>query len=363
MKTFLTILCVVLSLTLLHAVMDMPEGISYDAVYDRYLVSCWNGACVCAIDSEGNVTDFVNGLAHCANNLIVGDVLYVTYFQGVKGYALSDASCVFTRTLPGCYDPDGIALADDGFLYVLDHGGKIYRIDIPTQTFELFINGGLGTYPQGMVYDPVHNRLLTCSFQINSPLYGVDLPLGLVYPAVTTTLDNLDAMATDDQNNIYVTSSGTNAVYRFNNDLALEPEIVSSGHSGPSGVEINNQDNIMAVSNFFTDTVDFIALETGNNNQELNFLSPLRLEQNYPNPFNPETTICYSLTGKEAARLTIWNIRGELIREFTIASGLNNQVDQIIWNGKDNKGKDMPAGIYFYSLQNTQSEVTRKMLL
>jgi len=35
----------------------------------------------------------------------------------------------------------------------------------------------------------------------------------------------------------------------------------------------------------------------------------------------------------------------------------------ITWNGKDDSGKDVTSGIYFYKLKTNGKELTRKMLM
>jgi hypothetical protein len=40
------------------------------------------------------------------------------------------------------------------------------------------------------------------------------------------------------------------------------------------------------------------------------------LHQNYPNPFNPSTTISFSNPSEQEAILTIYNAKGQMIRQF-----------------------------------------------
>ena len=84
--------------------------------------------------------------------------------------------------------------------------------------------------------------------------------------------------------------------------------------------------------------------------------------QNYPNPFNPTTTISFNLTTKhtENTEIIIYNIKGQKIRQYSI---FNNQFS-IQWDGKDEKGKNVTSGIYFYTLKSNNSILeTRKMIL
>jgi hypothetical protein len=87
------------------------------------------------------------------------------------------------------------------------------------------------------------------------------------------------------------------------------------------------------------------------------------LSQNSPNPFNPQTTINYALPNSGNVSLKVYSITGELVRAL-----VNNEQSAgyytVLWNGKDEYSKDVPSGIYFYTLQvGNEYKTTRKMLL
>ncbi|MCC7429346.1 Omp28-related outer membrane protein [bacterium] len=84
-----------------------------------------------------------------------------------------------------------------------------------------------------------------------------------------------------------------------------------------------------------------------------------KLSQNFPNPFNPETTIAYRLPNKNEAKLTIFNLLGEKVREFELKSSQGS----VVWNGKDFGGNAVSSGVYFYKLESENFTETKKMLL
>ena len=88
-----------------------------------------------------------------------------------------------------------------------------------------------------------------------------------------------------------------------------------------------------------------------------------RLEQNYPNPFNPSTTITFSLKDPSApAELRIFNLKGQLVR--TLYKGIPGGRElKLVWDGKDEQGRDVASGIYHYKLSGGGFSKTRKMLL
>ncbi len=86
------------------------------------------------------------------------------------------------------------------------------------------------------------------------------------------------------------------------------------------------------------------------------------LAQNYPNPFNPSTTIEFVMNKVAEANLDIYNIRGQKIRTLvseTVAAGRH----LIEWNGKDDSGRDVKSGIYFYRLRSESNTKSMKMFL
>jgi hypothetical protein len=86
------------------------------------------------------------------------------------------------------------------------------------------------------------------------------------------------------------------------------------------------------------------------------------LSQNYPNPFNPVTRIDYALPAAVDARLEIYNVRGQLVRNL-----VNDRIEAgahfVHWDSKDRYGQPVAPGIYFYRLQAGEQMITKKMLL
>lgn len=95
-----------------------------------------------------------------------------------------------------------------------------------------------------------------------------------------------------------------------------------------------------------------------------NLLVPFEteLQGNYPNPFNPSTTIKFTLHENQNVNLIIYNIKGEKVR--TLVSGnLEASYHDIHWNGKDDSGKAISSGVYFYMMKTKHYIKTKKMIL
>jgi hypothetical protein len=92
--------------------------------------------------------------------------------------------------------------------------------------------------------------------------------------------------------------------------------------------------------------------------------SNFELFQNYPNPFNSTTNISYSLNSIHSIHTTLklYNILGEEVRELVnTRQGKGNY--RVNWDGKDNQGKEVASGIYFYELKANEYKETRKLVL
>ena len=86
------------------------------------------------------------------------------------------------------------------------------------------------------------------------------------------------------------------------------------------------------------------------------------LFQNHPNPFNPSTTISYELDAPGAVDLQIYDVAGRLVRSlFSGSEGAGLQ--QKVWHGRDDLGRSVSSGVYFYRLRVGDEAQTRRMLL
>lgn len=86
------------------------------------------------------------------------------------------------------------------------------------------------------------------------------------------------------------------------------------------------------------------------------------LMQNYPNPFNSSTTIKYQLPRTADVMLRIFNMLGEEIRTIALGKQVSG-VHQILWDSKDNQGKEVASGFYVYQIGSNDFVATKKLLL
>ena len=88
---------------------------------------------------------------------------------------------------------------------------------------------------------------------------------------------------------------------------------------------------------------------------------------NYPNPFNPETWIPYQLAKPAEVTLTIYDIRGRVVRTLRLghqpAGFYQNRSKAAHWDGRNHLGEKVATGVYFYTLKAGDYTATRKLLI
>ena len=88
---------------------------------------------------------------------------------------------------------------------------------------------------------------------------------------------------------------------------------------------------------------------------------------NFPNPFNPETWIPYQLAEPADVTLTIYNVRGVVIRQLKLghkpAGIYQSRSKAAHWDGRNHLGEKVATGVYFYTLKAGDYSATRKLLI
>jgi hypothetical protein len=96
--------------------------------------------------------------------------------------------------------------------------------------------------------------------------------------------------------------------------------------------------------------------------EETNIPGHFELFPNFPNPFNNETVIKYNLSRPVEVSLVIYNILGQKVRTL-VQDEKQNGTMNVAWNGKDDSGKEVSSGIYFYRLKAGEYTQTKRMVL
>ncbi|MBC8426891.1 SUMF1/EgtB/PvdO family nonheme iron enzyme, partial [bacterium] len=86
------------------------------------------------------------------------------------------------------------------------------------------------------------------------------------------------------------------------------------------------------------------------------------LQQNFPNPFNPTTILPYQLQRAAPVRLEIFNALGQQVATLIDAiqpAGYHRAT----WNGRDDRGRGVAAGVYIYRLTVDGLSRSRRMVM
>ena len=110
-------------------------------------------------------------------------------------------------------------------------------------------------------------------------------------------------------------------------------------------------------SGYFINRLLMIIFSTSNYNNP--YLSPFNfnLYQNYPNPFNSTTTIEFDTPERTNVKLVVYDILGREVETL---------IDKELEPGKykvNFEAKDLPSGVYFYTLRTPKFTKTKKMIL
>jgi hypothetical protein len=86
------------------------------------------------------------------------------------------------------------------------------------------------------------------------------------------------------------------------------------------------------------------------------------LKQNYPNPFNPTTTFEFTLEAAGPVNMAVYDLAGHKIRTL-VDESMAPGTHSVTWDGRDDAGIRMSAGVYFYRLTAGSVTMTKKMML
>ncbi|MEE9441359.1 MAG: T9SS type A sorting domain-containing protein [candidate division Zixibacteria bacterium] len=187
----------------------------------------------------------------------------------------------------------------------------------------------------------------------NSIYYESPYDLGAMLLEFDVTSDLFEPILIDnaaDMDIVYHNDSGQFRILVFN----IGTEKIEEGNGGILGFQSAGEVNLnyAEISHYHGENVPVEI-----NDEPVVF----ELMQNYPNPFSSSTAIQIALAFESDWAIEIFNIYGETIRKFNGHSAPG--MIEIIWDGKDDHGNDVPGGVYFYRATVCDQIITKKMML
>ncbi|KPK77025.1 MAG: hypothetical protein AMJ89_03135, partial [candidate division Zixibacteria bacterium SM23_73] len=282
--------------------------IKYDAGGNRLWVGSWGGVDI-SVDDSGNV--YVTGSTEGSGTDY--DYTTIKYFQN------GDTAWVRGYNGPANSSDKAQALAVDGSGNVYVTGGSSRSLGPPYNTYDF---ATIKYYPNG---DTAWVR------RYNGPGNGNDVAR---------------AIAVDDSGNVYVT--GTWATIKYDAD----GDQLWIGSWGGVDIVLDSSNNVY-VTGGGSDYATIKYVQTTDVKDETESRekpSEFTLSQNYPNPFNQATKIEFTLAKSGFVSLSIYDILGRKVKTL-VSERVSSGYKSVLWEGKNDSGKDVASGIYFYQMR------------
>lgn len=336
-----------------------PEDMIYYPADECFYVSNWAGNSIIRIDQDSNQTLFKSSITHAHGMLRDGDTLYVASNSYIKKIDLQSSTTVQSYYIVGAQRLGHITTDNNSILYASDwNNGKIFRLDLNTGQSQTLATD-LPT-PVGISYDEENARLILCCMEDYAPVRAVDITTGIVTEIAYPNLGSLDAITEDDNGYYYISVWSQSAIYKFDHDFLNTPELISSGHNGPSGLEYYPELSALGVTNYNSNSVSLIYLGTSVDDPNQHDKS---LCVAYPNPL--KQSISFELhnmsMSSNVRKSAIYNSKGQHIIDLNLSCAENCFISS--WNGHDSMGRAAVPGVYFVVIENGKDRITKKLLL
>lgn len=87
-----------------------------------------------------------------------------------------------------------------------------------------------------------------------------------------------------------------------------------------------------------------------------------KIHSNYPNPFSYMTTLEFDSNISGLVQISVYDILGQRVRLLLNENkGIGNHVIQ--WDGKNDKGQDLPSGTYFVQMKANGFDAMTKAVI
>jgi hypothetical protein len=231
--------------------------------------------------------------------------------------------------------------------------------------------GGSATDGTRHLSDTVGQPAIGTSIESSTVLHGGFwyLPDRLhIGPTSSVAIAMFEAAVTDKGVELSWTVASADRLVGFN--------VYRSAGEATGFVRLNNEDLVGPAETSYLDT----AIEPGRTywyrigavDKDGEFLSMaqsvtsphrnVELHQNYPNPFNPSTRISYYLPRALHVTLTVYDVRGTLVRTL-LDQPAGVGYHSLVWDGTDSSGSRVGSGVYFYRLRAGNKVITRKLVV
>ena len=142
-------------------------------------------------------------------------------------------------------------------------------------------------------------------------------------------------------------------VLQLDGEPVRDAQVVFTGGAGNSFETTSDRDGFFSLVLNGTDT----AIEGNRSLPGHFFVGPA-----YPNPFNPSATIPFHLPQPGMVRLVVYNALGQAVRTL-LKEEMAAGPWEVVWNGLDDRGIPVAAGVYLYHLRTDRFSAGGRMMV
>jgi hypothetical protein len=290
-------------------------------------------------DDRGDIN--LNGVAN-----EVGDaVLFTNYF--IYGPSVWDPVWEDVQILATDINDDGVVLTVADLIYLIRIITGDEQPFPASPKLSAYANSGTATVR-------VENGNVTVSTSSNVEIGGAMLTFR--YNGLTTG----DPMLLSDAAALNVRSNATGGELRV--------LVAPSWDASPAAIGAGSHD-ILSIPTVGDGTIELVDVQLSDARGGLMLTSAAKvalptsyaLHQNYPNPFNAGTVMTFDLVKDADWTLTIYNVAGQTVREFSGRDGVGSV--RVAWDGTTGDGMAASSGVYFYRVTANGFNATKKMTL
>jgi len=277
-------------------------------------------------------------------DVIVGDLSGHFYFHRNTGFGYIFESDVLSFVaLGGWSAPRLVDMDDDNDLDIVagNENGNLFYFEnqgTPSTPNWVEISGFFGSIDVGSNCVPTVGDLdMNNSLDIVTGDIGGELQF----------FENIEGTWTENPYPVSGISGGQNTT----------PALVDLDNDGDLDLTLGNYDGTFNYYENLHIVVDIDPEQPQINSYKLN---------NFPNPFSNSTTISFYGTtiSHELSQIKIYNLKGQLVKVINSFPNPSLGMIEAVWDGKNEDGKEVSPGLYFYKLSiNGKTEAVEKCLL
>jgi len=253
------------------------------------------------------------------------------------------------------------------FQIPLNSGDSFDKLLTPGQNISLILARGSNNADN---FTSMHSSVATGNILIPDP------PIALAFNNLNAAWDNnrnaVISWDTSNESNISTFRILRSDNPQFENPVIITPNPIIPQNTGQGSYSYTDLSSSPDQLNYFK--IEAVELDNSihfSNLITLNMLSndsPETSEnklyiKNYPNPFNPVTTIAYNIPKTDFVDIFVYNSKGQLIKTLFKGYKQKGSYHDLVWDGKDNKGKDSVSGIYLLILKSSYTNNGKKLIL